>query len=664
MRNIVAPNCGGDSSRVRSLPHTGPLQIKAPYRPDIDGLRAVAVVAVIAFHAKVLPGGFVGVDIFFVISGFLISGLITAELQQSSFSYIEFYTRRVRRLFPALIVMLLTVLLLGYFVLFPTEYKSLGLHTLAAAAFVGNLLNMVEAGYFDAPAITKPLLHLWSLGVEEQFYLVYPAIIVALWRHKKAHILLLLIGVVSFGLNIALVRSYPSFAFYLPFTRFWEFVAGALIGWSWWGREPYWHAKQRKILSALPNIAAFSGVAIIVTSLFIVRQHGFPGWIATLPVLGALLIIAAGSQAWVNRKILGRREFVFVGLISYPLYLWHWPLLVFGQATLANFEKSHFAVMSIIAIALSFLLAWATYEFIEKPIRTGGALLTIRRTAAPLAACMVLVGVAGYSVFVNNGLTSRYPAEVQALLTPITLGADYPPESEAKPDLNGPLVLTYGDSHAKHLMPGLQRLTGQFAFRMKNIGWRHCAPWGDAPWGDLTLRDEERCRRLTEKNEKDFAKLKPDVVIVSGFWREYQNIEKVGETLLRLRQLGVPRVVVLGTVPFWPEPPQTMLYKAYRAHPRRGIPDRLLGFDPETLKFDERLRKVAAEAGVDFISIYDVLCNQNGCLVRLGKSPLDIIQVDLTHFSAAGSWFVVKSIADRIFRPRPTATVRGESAPE
>src|SRR5262245_18180547 len=299
-----------------------------PYRADIDGLRAIAVLAVIGFHASpaLIPGGFVGVDIFFVISGFLISSLILSGLKDGSFSFIEFYGRRIRRLFPALIVVLLATWSVGWFILPPSEYAALGRHTLAGAAFAANVLSYSEVGYFDMPATTKPLLHLWSLGVEEQFYIVFPALLLLLWRYRALRSSLVLIGIVSFALNIGLVRNHTSFTFYLPLTRFWEFIAGGLLACS--------HSHGRTFglpipsaLSALPwrNFSVAAGMLLILAGVSFASEESFPGWWALLPVLGAFFIIGAGPNAWLNRGMLANPKLVFVGLISYPLYLWHWP---------------------------------------------------------------------------------------------------------------------------------------------------------------------------------------------------------------------------------------------------------------------------------------------------------------------------------------------------
>jgi len=312
-------------------------EMRAPaYRADIDGLRALAVLAVVAFHAypKLLRGGFVGVDVFFVISGFLITSLILSGLRDQSFSFLDFYGRRVRRLFPALFAVLLTVLALGYLTMLPGDYASLGWHTVAAAAFAGNIQNYAEAGYFDVPAATKPLLHLWSLGVEEQFYLIFPTILITVWRLKSARLLLVALGASSFVLNVTLVHRHPSFAFYLPLTRFWEFMAGAMLadGASNTRFSRFAGSENCRIRDS----ASAAGMLLIAGGLLLARDDGFPGWMATLPVAGTALIIWAGPKSWFNRNFLSRPWLVFVGLISYPLYLWHWPLLVIVRNSSAS----------------------------------------------------------------------------------------------------------------------------------------------------------------------------------------------------------------------------------------------------------------------------------------------------------------------------------------
>jgi peptidoglycan/LPS O-acetylase OafA/YrhL len=638
--------CGIERGTMMTLDRVGVPEI--PYRPDIDGLRAIAVLSVIGFHANpaLIPGGFVGVDIFFVISGFLISSLILSGLRDGSFSFMEFYGRRIRRLFPALIIVLLATWGLGWFSLPPTEYAALGRHTLAGAAFAANILNYSEVGYFDMPAATKPLLHLWSLGVEEQFYIVFPALLLLLWRYRAVRSSLALIGIVSFALNIGLVRNHPFFTFYLPLTRFWEFVAGGLLAFSpSHGRA--FGVPMPSALLALPwrDFSAATGMLLILAGISFASNESFPGWWALLPVLGAFFIIGAGPQARLNRTILANPKMVFVGLISYPLYLWHWPILVFARTIIrSDHGNEYLRTTAIIAVGLTFVLAWLTYQFIERPVRARRSVYAARRITAALSASLAVVALLGLAIVQIGGLAIRYPNEVQALLTPLTVGADYPPADESK-NSAGPLLLTYGDSHAGHLVAGLRLLQNERTFRLSLAGWG----WGCAPVQDVKSADEEKCRKLAASNEKLFVQLKPDIVVIGGAWPQYKHVERISETLRIFQRVGIRRIVVIGPVPAWPQPPQTMLYKAYRADPLHRIPERLFGFDKRTLMVDRQLREITSSLSVDYISAYDTLCNENGCLVRLGNTARDIVQVDLTHFSVAGSWFFVSHIAHQIF---------------
>ncbi|MFO0456883.1 MAG: acyltransferase family protein, partial [Alphaproteobacteria bacterium] len=295
-----------------------------PYRADIDGLRALAVIAVMIFHAfpSSLKGGFVGVDIFFVISGYLISSIILRDLHAGEFSFAGFYARRIRRIFPALALVMFAVLAFGYFALLADEYMQLGKHVGAGAAFLSNVVLWREAGYFDNASETKPLLHLWSLAVEEQFYILWPALLYLCWRWRCSTLAVLLtVTALSFAANLASLRYDLSLAFYSPFTRFWELSAGAVLA--------YLNVTRPLMLRPnLQNAMSWLGLALILAACFGLRKSlSFPGFWALLPVVGACLMIAAGAAAPVNRWLLARPWMVGIGLISYPLYLWHWPLL-------------------------------------------------------------------------------------------------------------------------------------------------------------------------------------------------------------------------------------------------------------------------------------------------------------------------------------------------
>ncbi len=358
------------------------------YRADIDGLRSIAVLLVVGLHAFPywVKGGFVGVDIFFVISGFLISSILYESLAHDRFSFTGFYMRRIKRIFPALLLVLAATWVFGWFALLPDEFKQLGKHMAAGAGFVSNYVLSNESGYFDSVAETKPLLHLWSLAIEEQFYIVWPLLLYAAWK-KRFNLLTITaaIAIVSFVLNIRGTLTDPAAAFYSPQTRFWELLAGALLAWLslyrqdalsgfarrldvWLGKAVYAQAPDPDgtTLRALQSVGG--GVLIMVAVLVLTSESHFPGWWALLPTLGAVLIISAGSQAWLNRVVLSNRILVWIGLISYPLYLWHWPLLSLARIVEGDTPPRQ---IRIAAVAISIVLAWLTYLLIEKPVRSG-----------------------------------------------------------------------------------------------------------------------------------------------------------------------------------------------------------------------------------------------------------------------------------------------------
>lgn len=374
------------------------------YRPDIDGLRALAVIAVVAFHAfpNWFKSGFIGVDIFFVISGFLISTIIFEGLDRKQFSFPVFYARRIRRIFPALIVVLIACYILGWIVLLADEYSQLGKHIAAGAGFVAHIVLWGEAGYFDGSADTKPLLHLWSLGIEEQFYLVWPFVVWVVWQYKfNVLIITLSTLAVSFYVNLSLVDSSPVSAFYLPQARCWELLCGSVLAYMQLRR------KNQPDLTALENnpvilnfISIIGFVLLVLGFVQISKAQAFPGGWALLPVAGTFLIIYAGAKAWLNRYLLSNRLLVWFGIISFPLYLWHWPLLSFARIIEGGYPSKE---LRIGIVTLSIALAWLTYKLVECPIRFGKQ----RNIVCILFVLLSFIGFLGLVTFYQHGLTSR-----------------------------------------------------------------------------------------------------------------------------------------------------------------------------------------------------------------------------------------------------------------
>jgi len=504
------------------------------YRPDIDGLRAFAVLSVVLYHAfpSVVQGGYVGVDIFFVISGFLISSILFKELREDRFSLTAFYERRVRRIFPALAVCLAAVLAYGFIVLMPFELAQLGKHVFFGASFLSNVALWSETGYFDTAASLKPLLHLWSLGVEEQFYIFWPALLWMTFRSKApVGLLLSVLFVASFATNILLSAISPSADFYLPVSRFWELLAGAALAWR---RDLDLTQYVRSWISVAGAVALLASVTLFTTGMH------FPGWPALLPVAGATALILAGPDAVVNRIVLSNRAAVFVGLISYPLYIWHWPLI--SYALVIRMEKPLPPLMAAALVVSSFLLAWATYRFIEQPIRFGPH--RHRRTVITCI-CMAALGAAGLLTWVNKGFPERFPPYPDGLdirkisaakLDPIyrpTRGMDVVDQHTILVSHLGRgerKVALAGDSMLQHYGPRVQQLAdeGRLAANIYFVTLPSCAPVSG-------YIDSSRCFIMPDLLAELVQRERIQSVVLGALWMGYngekQLIEREGRRL-------------------------------------------------------------------------------------------------------------------------------------
>jgi peptidoglycan/LPS O-acetylase OafA/YrhL len=367
------------------------------YRPDIDGLRAFAVASVVMFHAfpDLLPGGFIGVDVFFVISGFLISSILFKEIDRGSFTLRDFYSRRIKRIFPTLAIVLIATYFVGWFVLFSDEFKVLGGHVAAGAGFFSNIALWRQAGYFDSSSDVKLLLHLWSLGIEEQFYIVWPLIVgFVLWRRKAGWIFLAL-ALSSFFVGLYQLSFDPVGAFYSPLTRFWEMICGGLL--AQWQRVLKGHDA-----GVASDFLGFAGFILFGLSIAIVDKHSvFPGWLALLPVSSALCLIAAGPHARFNKYVLANPILVWLGLISYPLYLWHWPLLTYLRI-LGNGMAP--VVSKLFVVIFAVVLSWITYRYVERPFRR---IEFGKSKLIPLVLVVATIGILGFVTGRANGLPFR-----------------------------------------------------------------------------------------------------------------------------------------------------------------------------------------------------------------------------------------------------------------
>ncbi len=633
------------------------------HRNDIDGLRAIAVLSVLFYHANSswLPGGFVGVDVFFVISGYLISSIILGGIDRGTFSFGDFYARRVKRIFPALLLVLLTVSVVGWITLFSDEYERLGGHVAAGAAFLSNIVLWREAGYFDPAGELKPLLHLWSLGIEEQFYLIWPLIFFLLAKARRSPLVaIILITVGSFALNVYWVREHEVRAFYLPVARFWELSIGALLAYAQvLGVKRTSSVVQRisQLVAGgatvpIRNLWALGGLGLLAAALVLLSKDDvFPGWLAALPTVGTVLLIAAGNGTWINSRLLGNPVMVWVGLISYPLYLWHWPLLSFGR--ILSPERPG-AAATLLSLGAAVVLAWLTYRYVERPIRTS------RQTVRPslgLLAGVAAVGIAGLLGF--TGLIAPRSASFglekiiessNAMAFPgpnlVSLSDDEVPiRVQGK---NDPAVLLIGDSEMEQYYPRIDRLLTEHPRETKRI--IYSTRGGCPPIPFVRENHLPWCNGLVEKNIKLAQDPKIGTVVIATdwtgyfisadrveFWTYYYEHDGIRGELRN--QLGsaatnaalagfeqmVAKFVASGKVVYivLPSPtgtpfaPRSLIERSptnlsFRVHePFVSAPEFIAQISPIV----DRLKAIAVRAGARLINPIDSLCTPERCPV-------------------------------------------------
>ena len=656
------------------------------YRADIDGLRAIAVLSVVGFHAFPywVHGGFIGVDIFFVISGFLISRIILASLEQKRFSFVEFYSRRIRRIFPALLLVLLASLAFGWFTLLADEYAQLGKHIAGGAGFTSNFLLWNESGYFDNSAGTKPLLHLWSLSIEEQFYIVWPLM---LWimrnqRFNLLRIALFAAALITFLFNVIQIHIDTTAAFYSPQTRFWELLIGSILACSALPVEALSRRSGEQLRKGIGrkewpkasgsdgiimrNLCSVFGSGLIAAGLVLItKDRPFPGWWALLPTVGTVLIISAGAQSWINRTILSHRFLVWIGLISYPLYLWHWPILSFTRIV-QNQVPSRWTGFTVVIVSI--LLAWLTNHFIEIPIRFGGY---GRITAIALLGLMALIGCIGYECYAREGFPLRPLAKEAQTLSSYNY---YDGKTEAEFwggnscfnlkdsylsfQRNGcetalfpgnQKVFLVGDSHSAYLSQSLRGFLLEKKYNLFQFSAAYCTP--------LSLNDQrERCRNINRHVLEKIETEKPDLLIIFADYIDYENSPENGETIPYsdfvmerasfFRQVGVERVIIIGQIPTWEGSLPKSLIRDFILK-RREVPSRTYeGIVPLSLEWDGKLRdRGHPPSGVTYLSLKDFLCDTSGCITLVGPNlEKDLIVFDSSHLTKSGSQFIVNHL--------------------
>jgi len=521
------------------------------YRPDVDGLRAVAVMLVLLFHAGLgFSGGYVGVDVFFVISGFLITGLILKEQNAGTFSLGNFWMRRIRRIIPAATFMVISVLVVGFFLILPNDYKELGESSIAQQLMFSNVYFWRNTGYFDGAAEIKPLLHTWSLAVEEQFYIGYPFLLILLHRFGKKTTFwaLFLLGLGSLGISEYGVRNHPSATFFLLPTRAWELMIGGLICFlPLPTRVPRW---------VLGLASWISLVAILWAGWFYQTSTPFPGFSALIPCAATAILIYANSLSLsFPAALLASRPFVFVGLISYSLYLWHWPILALYRY--AN-EESLSVLTGILLLSTAFFAAVLSWRYIETPFRRRGHLWSRQQTFAFATAAGVAVLLFSGAIAWQKGLIWRFPPEVvrfaeyehsKKFLYVVGVNqaakGEFPIYGNTKASQS---CVLWGDSHAMALAPGLDKACLEKGVRVLQAT-RSQTP----PMLNLMILTEVGLNKIAPKFNSEVLSFiqrnQVNYAILSGVWRnyaKYENFESdLRSTIRQLTDVGVKVAIVL-----------------------------------------------------------------------------------------------------------------------
>lgn len=610
--------------------------MQSGYRPDIDGLRAVAIIPVLLFHAGIsqFSGGYVGVDIFFVISGFLITQIIVRELDAGTFSITRFYERRARRILPLLITVLVTVTIASIAIDLPSDLEAVQRSVIATVLFVSNFHFFADVGYFSQAAETKPLLHTWSLAVEEQFYIGFPILLLFLAKHAPSARALAIsaIAVVSLGLAISLQGDKSGFNFYMLPTRAWELMAGALIA---------LRLVPEVEKPAARELVAVLGCAAIGYSIFAFDgSTPFPGIATLLPVLGAAALIHAAPGTSVG-KLLALAPVRGVGLISFSLYLWHWPLIVFAHRLAGTpFDGGDKAALIVASLGIA-ILSW---RFIEQPFRRQtdmSSATVLRWSGLSLAA----IGTVGSAILVSGGIPGRFPAAVVGLaeagkdISPFRVRCHGYDVRGEEPCVLGaataPRAVLWGDSHGVELSYALAKTAQAQGWSLVQRTHSSCPPVLDT--------NDQLSESCASANRSTFSAIIAnraiETVYLSAFWtsKGYRHLApQLEATITALLKEG-KQIVVFGPVPSAPfDVPRTLARLASkgqlataRGRSRAKVIDEAKWFYDVVNPLRERLTIVEPTS---------VLCDEEWCdVIRDGKPLL----FDFNHLSTAGADLVV-----------------------
>jgi peptidoglycan/LPS O-acetylase OafA/YrhL len=620
------------------------------YRREVDGLRAFALLPVMLFHAgfRLFRGGFVGVDVFFVISGYLITSIILTEQHQGTFTLAGFYERRARRILPALFVVMIVSLPFALFWLVPGDLADFSQSVVAVSLYASNFFYFWKSGYFDPAAEIKPLLHTWSLAVEEQYYLIFPLFLVLAWRLGKKAIVGILIITTFVSLTAAQWASShrPTADFFLLPTRCWEILLGAIVAFYFFQRN---RTREGGLVKQLCGVI---GVGLILLSIFVYDETTpFPSLYTLVPTVGAALILLFATEETLIAKLLGSRVMVGIGLISYSAYLWHQPLFAFARHRSIE-EPPTLVLCALMLAALS--LAFVNWKWVETPFRDRHR---IQRRH------VVLVGVLGSAFFIVIGLAGHLkngyieglsPSKMKVLsysgkyartlyregvcyLESQQTYTDFAEECRAGSQSGG--VLLWGDSHAAALSIGLRRLLPDLI---------QYSAGGCPPLKDVSIGWRSHCREVNDFVMREVGRLHPKTIIMHASWisyGDYHVASNLARTVDHLKSLApAADIVLVGGVPEWqPSLPRFMLLRNVHTETETRLETPLWN---ELVSMDNELEGLASTHGARFESALKTLCPNGMCLVvTTWQNTPTLVVWDQSHLTEPGSVLLARGLA-------------------
>lgn len=629
------------------------------YRKEIDGLRAISVLAVMLFHANFpfFSGGFVGVDVFFVISGYLITQIIVTQIQNGTFSLVHFYDRRARRILPALFAMMLICLPLAWLVLInPADLKDFCKSVLAVSLSVSNILFWRESGYFDSSNALKPLLHTWSLAVEEQYYLFFPVYLLLVWRSgwKIAALLTVFLAICSLVFAQWGSTHQPVFNFYWLPARMWELLAGALIPITFAAsgiKPPPRGLVNKPCAGVLYETLGALGLVMIFSSVFLMDEKMlWPSVWTLLPVLGTVLVLIFSSDATLTGRMLSARPLVGIGLISYSAYLWHQPLLAFSRY---QFDSLSFISRSIL-VAGALVLGWLSWKFVEAPFRDKNR-FTTRQVFISALICVVFFVAVGVTGYLRSGFLYRLSAKDEPVFAYVMKNF----MTDIRPDLcfiqlhdasrtfspecsvsatDQSSTLLWGDSHAAALYMGFKMKLGD----VMQFTAGSCAPifWN--------VNAHPNCLALNQYAMDEIKRIKPKTIYLQANWLEYPgDLDAAAQAIKKITE-WVPgiRIILIGNVPNWTKVlPRNVLQSSLSYDQELYMPLPMLSVLKES---DQRLEAFSKKQGIEFVSALDLLCRKQECLaVTMTQTGPRLTAFDYGHLTQAGSETLVKLLLAR-----------------